>query len=562
MVKKILFTVLMKHAKKLAQEFENASKDVRKTQQNVLLKKIRSHQESDFGKTYGFKNITDIASYRKNLPVSDYARFYPYIERVKKGDLGALFGKGAKVIMFALTSGTTREPKYIPVTHTFLQDYRRGWFVWGHYVYTDYPAIIDKTFFPITSAYDEFCTDKGVPCGAISGLSAEKQSCIAKLIYSVPSRVYKVRDVSSKYYLMMRIAISKDVRSLTTANPSTILTLVKLVAAQKETFVRDIHDGTISDHIQISSELRDSLKKCIRPNKKRAYELERCIAKSGDLLPKDYWPHMALLCNWKGGALSTYLDSYPHYFGDTPVRDIGLVASEGRMSIPMDNNGANGVLDIQSQFFEFIPEEEASKENPTVLTADELIVDKKYFILLTTSSGLYRYNIHDLVEVTGFYHEAPIIRFLNKGKHISSMTGEKVTEFQVVESVRESAHTCGVDIDTFTFIPCPGERPYYTFVIEEHKIARDEIAKRLIGEIDKNLKKMNMEYEGKRKSHRIFNPTVSIVPNGAFDTIKKDHTEKQKGRVEQYKNVFLSSDNEYMKAFDIIREISYNGGSL
>ena len=102
MVKKILFTVLMKHAKKLAQEFENASKDVRKTQQNVLLKKIRSHQESDFGKTYGFKNITDIASYRKNLPVSDYARFYPYIERVKKGDLGALFGKGAKVLCLRL----------------------------------------------------------------------------------------------------------------------------------------------------------------------------------------------------------------------------------------------------------------------------------------------------------------------------------------------------------------------------------------------------------------------------------------------------------------------------
>jgi len=41
------------------------------------------------------------------------------------------------------------------------------------------------------------------------------------------------------------------------------------------------------------------------------------------------------------------------------------------------------------------------KPNPTILLADEVEEGRNYFILFTTSGGLYRYNINDVVRVVG-----------------------------------------------------------------------------------------------------------------------------------------------------------------
>ena len=56
--------------------------------------------------------------------------------------------------------------------------------------------------------------------------------------------------------------------------------------------------------------------------------------------------------------MRAYLRGYPEFFGETPVRDVGLIASEGRMTIPIEDGTAAGVLDIRHHYFEFIPEEQ------------------------------------------------------------------------------------------------------------------------------------------------------------------------------------------------------------
>src|SRR5262249_38541375 len=132
-----------------------------------------------------------------------------------------------------------------------------------------------------------------------------------------------------------------------------------------------------------------------------------------------------------------YLRHFPRYYGSTPVRDIGLLASEGRMTIPVADGTPSGVLDVTSHFFEFLPEEEAGKENPITLTAEEVQEGKTYFILLTTAYGLYRYHIHDLVRVTGFHHRTPLVEFLSKGAHFANLTGEKLSEYHVAGAMAE-----------------------------------------------------------------------------------------------------------------------------
>ena len=86
--------------------------------------------------------------------------------------------------------------------------------------------------------------------------------------------------------------------------------------------------------------------------------------------------------------MAAYLRHYPRYYGDMIIRDVGLIASEGRMTIPVADGTPAGILDITTHYFEFIPEAELNSPCPTVLAAHELREGATYYILPTTSYPL------------------------------------------------------------------------------------------------------------------------------------------------------------------------------
>ena len=165
--------------------------------------------------------------------------------------------------------------------------------------------------------------------------------------------------------------------------------------------------------------------------------------------------------------MGAYLRGYPDYFGDRPVRDVGLIASEGRMTIPIEDNTPAGILDIRHHYFEFIPEDQIDRPEPETVEAHELIEGRQYYILPSTAGGLYRYQIFDLVRCVGFHGKAPMIEFLNKGAHISSVTGEKLSEFQVVAAVTAAQHRLGIRLGSFLMLPTWGDPPHYSLLVEE-----------------------------------------------------------------------------------------------
>src|SRR5262249_51371614 len=156
----------------------------------------------------------------------------------------------------------------------------------------------------------------------------------------------------------------------------------------------------------------------------------------------------------------------------TPVRDIGLIASEGRMTIPVADGTPSGLLDVVGHFFEFIPEEEADRPNPVVLGAHELQEGRAYFILLTTSFGLYRYHIHDLVRVTGFHKRTPLLEFLSKGAHFANITGEKLSEYHVSGAMADALKELDLSVTAYSLAPCWDEElPYYGLFVERGDLA-------------------------------------------------------------------------------------------
>lgn len=248
---------------------------------------------------------------------------------------------------------------------------------------------------------------------------------------------------------------------------------------------------------------------------------------------------------WTGGSAGSYLSAMRRYFGEVPVRDHGLSASEGRMTIPFQDALPYGVLDVGTHFFEFIPEEEYDRETPTVLLAHELEVDRNYYILLTTTSGLYRYNIRDVVRCCGFHGTTPQLEFLHKGAHISNLTGEKVSESQVVTAVRACLQRLRLDLSFYTLSPVWTEPPHYRLHLESGELPHEALGRQLANAVDTELGQLNCEYSEKRGTGRLAPLQLQSLPEGTWHRFARARQSRLGGSVEQYKHPCLSPDLKF-----------------
>jgi len=537
-----------------ARRFEAATRDGAESQRRLLLAHVRRNEDSDRGRDWNLREVSSVEDFRRVVPLTSYADYSDYIERAKRGKARAVLGPRERLLMFAVTSGTTDRPKYLPITKTFLRDFRRGWLTWGLHTYRDHPEAFEDSILQITSPTTEGVCEANIPCGSVSGLVADMQPGFVHGLYTVPIFFKDIEDPMLKYYLIMRRAVERSVSFITCANPSTLILLAVMMDAHKEELVRCIRDGTFFKEIDVPRALAERLGHILAPNPKRSAELERVLKETGTLRPRDVWPRLRLIATWKGGTLRHFLLQLPQYYGTVPVRDLGLLASEGRMSIPLGLEGCAGVLDVMSSFYEFIPEEETENAKPTCLLMEELEIGKAYSIVLTTSAGLYRYVIHDIVKVVDRHNRTPVIEFLNKGAHIVNITGEKLSEFHVVSAMEATCRQLGHVVQRFVFYPVWNNVPCYCGLLECDGLDEKESLQRFLEELERNLCRVNVEYAGKRKSQRIGPLRLKIVrPSGAGghrDVLSSSYSK----RLAQHKPVHLVGREEPCDAGRVVAE--------
>lgn len=556
LLKKLLIAAAILRGERAMGRFLEATKDPKEAQEHALLRKLRLNSDSRWGKENGFKSIRSADEFRKRLPLADYDTFHPYIEDLKRGKTNSLLGAREKLLGLGLTSGTTGDSKFIPFTQSFVREYKEGALLFAHRMATDYPRAIEGKILSVFSPAREYKTEGGIWCGSVSGWIAEHQAAIIRSFYAIPGEVSDIKDIHARYYTLMRLSIPMDIGSIVTANPSTVITLVKLANDEKENLIRDIRDGALKVKELVPKSVLKIIKPYLKPNPTLASRLDDLAKRSPVFTPADYWPLLALVACWKGGTLFSYVNQFPKYFANsTAIRDIGLLATEGRLSIPVIARNDDGVLAINSIFFEFIPEKDEGAENPRTLLAHEVKAGENYFLVITTSSGFTRYKINDLVKVTGFINKTPLIHFLNKGKHISSITGEKVSEHQVVRAVHDASNALNLHLSHFTMCPCWGDVPYYALLAEENEIGDRRHWVELISLIDENLQKLNLEYHSKRKSGRLGRIQLKVLGNRFFEIRKRERAHLG-GRLEQYKHVYLSPTMDYDKGLPVLETVS------
>ncbi len=516
-------------------------------QHSLLFSLLHRNRNTDFGKDHGFSGIQSLADFRKRIPVAGYERVEPYMARVRQGDTRALLAD-KRIHMFALTSGTTNTRKTIPVNDQYLHAYRAGWHNWGVKAYSDHPDSSLRPILQFSGDWQEETTPSGIPCGAVTGLTATMQKRIVRRLYVLPSDSGKIKDIGSKYYLALRLGLTRPVSMIIAANPSTMINLARAGNDAKEDLLRDLRDGTLNPRCIIPPDLHSRLARQLAiKHPTRVGHLEKVIGQSGTLYPKDYWPAHCILGNWTGGSMGAYLRQYPRYFGTMPIRDVGLIASEGRMTIPIEDNNSSGILDIHSSFFEFVPNgEDPQSPQATCLEGHELLSGQEYRILLTTASGLYRYDIHDVVRCTGFMGRTPLLEFLNKGAYFSNLTGEKLSEHHVTRAMDRTLRELGLESGTYSVAPCwDDHHPNYGLFVESGNFDSRETAQKVVCHMENILGETNIEYASKRESGRLAPLSLNLLPEGYWANWDRARLAKTRGVQEQYKHPCLITTVEF-----------------
>jgi hypothetical protein len=531
--------------------FHNATRSPLAAQSTKLLEIIRANSETAFGRKYQFDKINSIADFQSFVPPCQYEDLLPYISAVMNGQKRQLTFE--EPFMFAITSGTTSQPKFIPITESHLRDYTHAFQIHNYQMIKDFPDGAKGRFLIITSNDEEGRAPTGVPYGAVSGLLNRRQPQIIRQHFSIPYELCKIKDVDTKYYLMLRIALGQDVRGILCCNPSSLLLLSDQLREHASDLVADLSDGTVKSCYAPPRHLEDAFTPYLAPQRQRAEELVSMLETAGTLLPKMVWPRLAVLSCWKGGPMSFYLEKIPDAYGQIPIRDFGYMASEGRGSIPLDNEGAGGVLAVTSHFFEFVHEHDAESPSKIFRTADQLELNERYYIYFTTASGLYRYNINDLIEVVGFQENTPIIQFVRKGLGISSITGEKLTEEQVLVALTLAVRQLNLatELSHFTAEVALGCPPYYVCFAELSAYLPDSVKNEFIRIFDQSLRMQNPEYEDKRATKRLGLPVLRTLPIGTYTRLRQQRVSEGAPEA-QVKIPLLSSPSSFSKKLALL----------
>lgn len=516
-MRKLLYQAFFALGRGKVNRIEADSHAPREAQLRKLMQIVSGNAGTRFGKEHGFGSIKTWNDFDSAMKVRDYEGFRGYIESVMAGESNVLTRERPR--MFATTSGTTDKPKFIPITPGYIREFRAASVVSGYSLLKLFPGISNGTALVMTSAAEEGRTSCGIPYGSMSGsLFKNEPFLIKKYISPIPYEVFLIKDYESRYYSVLRAALSLPVAVFYTLNPSTIQLLCRRLETYAEPLIKDVRDGTLTPPAALDKATLDAFRHITKPDPKRAHELSRLL-EQGQFRPEKVWPTLQVVSCWTKAAASFYLQEFPHYFGNIPVCDITYGASEGRGTVFLTPD--KQMLAINSHFFEFIPEEEMESEKPNILLADQLEVGRNYFILFTTSAGLYRYNINDVVKVTGFHNRTPLLDFQYKGGNICSFTGEKITELQVTQSMRDALAATGSSLRFFTLIPQFRPQPHYELWVEPDTTSNSADPQTIAKRFDEQLSTHNIEYQTKRESHRLTPITYRVIEKGTYEAFRR-----------------------------------------
>ena len=485
---------------------------------------LEANKETTFGARHGFGAIRTVADYRRAVEVQTYEDLRQQVEHQELTGAPELTAEAP--VYYNRTSGTSGDPKNIPLTASGLKrlkDHQRL----ATHIWSKGAPILSGKVFMVGGAAVEGHMPGGAAYGSATGKLRENQPRLLRRRYTLPVSVTAVEDYESRYLIMAILGLADSaVTSIGTANPSTLIRLHAVMHEHADTILRAVADGRLPD--DLAAQLDADEDPGLAPRPDRAAQLQRVLDAEGRLTYSSIWPRLAGVVTWTGGSCGVAIGSLEPLLPESCiVIEAGWLASEMQGTINVDPVSNTCLPVLGDTFFEFAERDEWEAGIREMLPVSELETGRDYYVVVTTPDGLYRYDMNDIVKVTGRVGATPALVFVQKGSGTTSITGEKLHEAQVLDAVPETLSEHGLMADFFIMLADVGEASYTLYVEASGAPGGPRAdgapvpgqaqgaSRSLAADVDDRLRALNIEYDSKRGSGRLQPMTLRRLRPGA-----------------------------------------------
>lgn len=475
------------------------TKDPMRYNTELLMRMLDDNKDTEYGRKYGFADIKSVAEFQERIPLTTFDDYAGYVYRMTEGGESGLIS-AYNIAHYAKTSGTMGNPKRIPVSD-------RAMGVMNRYnMQLRTKVICDAIGFdwanpPYLNLIESQLTTlkNGATYGAISAKVIGQMGDYLPMLMTSPLEALVPDPKTNTRYLHARFALmNPEITSMGFSFSSILLELMQYIESEWEMLVDDIERGTIDESVKMPADVRASVLGKIQPMPERAAQLREIFSQGFDEpIMLKIWPNLTIFSGVATGGFATYYNKLRQRYAGDGVRlfYVGLNASEGILSVPMDVDCPDSVLIPDSVFYEFIPID--SEDPGDIVTIDGVEVGKTYEIVITNQSGFYRYRIRDAVKVTGMYNNTPLIQFQYRIDQTISVLGEKTTELVLRGVAERVERELGYSMEDFSVFGDVDSVPMRYVMLMEATLPEGLDPGAVAAELDKGLCEGNPSYGDK-----------------------------------------------------------------
>lgn len=452
-------------AKAILKDLREWSRRPFETQEKVFHHLLRQGRQTAFGQDHHFDQIRTYREFQERVPIRSYEELLPWLERVVRGKENILWP--GKPLYLAKTSGTTAGAKFIPISRESMP---------GH-IDTARNALlsyVERTgnarFFDgkmmFLSGSPELHEQSGIKTGRLSGIVNHHVPSILQGNRMPSEAVNRIEDWEAKVERIVDETVGQDMRLISGIPPWVQMYFDRVEARTGKKVGKVFPNFSVFVHGGVNFE-----------------------------------PYRAKLFRSIGREVDT-IETYP--------------ASEGFIAF-QDQKEEDGLLLVLNKgiFYEFVPAHQWGQPDAPRLRLQDVELGVNYGVILSTTAGLWAYNIGDTVK---FVSKNPF-RLVVTGrlKHKMDAFGEHVIGEEVDSAMAQATAELGIEVSEFHVAPqvAPAEGlPYHEWFIElqngHEKLP--ELAQRL----DELMQQQNPYYRDNRQGKVLRQLLISPVQENGF----------------------------------------------
>ena len=409
-------------------------------------------ERTEWGREHGFESLRTYEDFAASSPVNTYEDLKLAIDRMRQGERDVLWP--GQVRWYAKSSGTTNDKsKFIPVSQDGLRDthYAGGrdavaWYLGNN----PHSRIFDGKALILGGSHASNYNLKNSLVGDLSAILIENINPLVNLVRVPKKETALLSDFELKRDRIAHEAIRENVTNLSGV-PSWMLSVMNRV-------------------LEITG--KDNL--------------------------SEVWPNLEMFFHG-GVAFTPYREQYRKLIPSANMHYMETYnASEGFFGIQDDPSDLSMSLMLDyGVFYEFIPMDELESPNPHVVPLWGVETGRNYAMLISTSSGLWRYMIGDTVR---FISTNPYkIVITGRTKFFINAFGEELIVDNAEVGLAEACRQTGAQVLEYTAAPVfmDGEgKCRHQWLVEFAKEPADIALFARI--LDETLQHVNSDYEAKR----------------------------------------------------------------